>query len=573
MTALWLSLEWPCLQLDYADYSAGQRPLEMESAPYSTGDSAAYQSTPPHQVHEAHACYQAATNAAHHARPSCCPAQRLPTVLLNEKTMQVVELDRLAAAAGIHHGMSLALCCALVADLQVLPYHETQSRQLCQQLAEALHGVCADLYFGPQHRLLLRLDPMLQLHHGLTGCLQAISQVLAPFNLRCNAGLAGSWMQAQLAAQAVRMTSDAVTLAPATHKALATQSRSRMSGRPALATSPTLFTALPLHSLATLHITLSKTSLAATSVEQLQRLGIDTLQDLFALPRAELTRRFPRELMQFMQDLQQTDARGLTPFQPSEAFDVLLEFVWQPTLWTHLVRPLATLLQQLERFLLKRQLQAHRVDVQLQLQEHAEVTLQIHAAAGEYQQPIWLKLVSQKLESLQLPSGVRSVRLQALQLQARQSHNQELWQEHKTAATNQTSAQLLALLQARLGSDAIKQPHAQAGHHIELDLKAQLNWSALEWQPSPSKPATNDSQAAASALPPRWTCRPLFLHAQPQPLPLGCRKVSSIERLSTPWWQGPVEQRDYFLAQSPSGQWIWGFKDAVGQYFCHGGFA
>lgn len=580
MKPLWLSLHWPCLQLDYAQHVAGE-PSTFTTAPAARPYATPVE-TPLQQLHEGARPYLA--DAHDHMQVTTAASgltRRLPVVLLDEKTMQVVEMDRLAAAAGVSHGMSLALCCALVADLQVLPYQATHSKQLCQLLAEALHHVCADLYMGPKHTLLLRLDPMLQLHHGLTGCLEAIGQVLAPLNLRCHAGLAGSWLQAQLAQQPVHIQlapDSTITATANTTRAAHTQrsgkqrhlaSRSHSAVKPPLALQ-----ALPTHSLTTLQIALSDTPLAATWVEQLQRLGISQLAQLLALPRAELTRRFGQEVLKFIQQLQQSSAYGLTPFLPSEGFDIQLEFVWQPTLWTHLLKPLANLLLQLEHFLRKRQLQAHRLDLQLQLQEHADVTLQIHAAAGEYLQLQWLKLLNQKLESLVLPSGVRRVRLQALQLQARQQHNQVLWQEHKTAGSQQTSAQLLALLQARLGSDAIKQPQALTGHQIELATQTQFNWAALEWQPSTLIPSPMaPPEAAPPVLPARWTCRPLFLHTMPQLLPLGCRKVGRIERLCSPWWLGQVEQRDYFVAQSPSQQWLWCFKDAQGQYFSHGGFA
>lgn len=579
MKPLWLSLHWPCLQLDCAQYVAGEFPLSLEQPACSQQpDATTYAKqvvTPLQQLHEPQRAYLADPRQEFPIDTASTRVQhRLPVVLLDEKTMQVVEMDRLAAAAGVHRGMSLALSCALVADLQVLPYQAAHSQQLCLQLAEALHSVCADLYLGPKHTLLLRLDPMLQLHQGLTGCLEAIRRVLAPLNLRCDAGLATTWLQAQLAQQPVQ-TQPAAATTPTKAKA------KQPTGKPSSTArhhcdirSLQPFCALPQHSLTTLRIALTETPLAAKWVEQLQRLGISHLHDLLALPRAELTRRFGQEVLHFLQQLQQTGAAGLSPFLPSEKFDVQLEFVWQPTLWTHLIRPLTTLLQQLESFLRKRQWQAHRLDVQLQLQEHADVTLHIHAAAGEYLQQAWLKLVSQKLESLVLPAGVRRIRLQALQLQARQQHTQVLWQEHKTASATQTSGQLLALLQARLGSDAIKQPQSRLGHHIELDLHTQFNWTALEWQasPQPQRPTT-PLEATTSVLPARWTCRPLFLHTTPLPLPLGCRKMGSIERLCSPWWHGHVEPRDYFLAQSPSWQWLWCFKDAQGQYFSHGGFA
>lgn len=595
MTALWLSLQWPCLQLDYAEYLAGSAcpvdPCTLNGTTLATDifPSPNTIEQPSVQVQEGLSRYGASSRLTAQqpiSQPisngqSSAVSLQWPVVLLDESSMQVVEMDRRAAAAGISHGMSLALCCALVANLQVQPYQATRSAQLCQLLAEPLHSVCADLYLGPDHSLLLRLDPMLQLHHGVMGCLQAVQSVLAPLRLRCVAGLANSWVLAQLAQQPVEMQTcgdfqPKSPITPTPHLAKRTQKTSRMQASNHTSPASRLLDlcALPQQTVATLQVALSDTPLPAKFIEQLQRLGISTLAGLLALPLKELSRRFPRELLQFIQQLDDTSARGLIAFLPSDTFDVQVEFVWQPTLWTQLIRPVAGLLQQFELFLTKRQLHAHHLEIRLELQEHDEVRLQIHAAAGEYQQAQWLKLTSQKLEVLQLPSAVRRLRLQAHQLQARPQKNHALWQEQKNLNTHQTSAQLLALLQARLGAGAITQATAPTGHHIQLDVRPELDWASLEWRSNPlAEPSAASALITGSVLPYRWSCRPLFLYSQPQPLPSGYRKLSGIERLCSPWWQGTIEQRDYFIAQSPLGQWHWCFKDAFGQFFSHGGFA
>jgi protein ImuB len=118
-----------------------------------------------------------------------------------------------------------------------------------------------------------------------------------------------------------------------------------------------------------------------------------------------------------------------------------------------------------------------------------------------------------------------------------------------------TALELITLLQAKLG-------------------KAQVNKPNLSDDPRPEK----RSQYIAATEPTSHTLRrpelrPSLLLPEPEPL---CEIVSLIhgpERLVTGWWDNQPITRDYFIAHSEQGRWLWVFRNQDKQWFLHGQFS
>ncbi|MGB5121658.1 MAG: DNA polymerase Y family protein, partial [Vibrio fluvialis] len=71
----------------------------------------------------------------------------------------------------------------------------------------------------------------------------------------------------------------------------------------------------------------------------------------------------------------------------------------------------------------------------------------------------------------------------------------------------------------------------------------------------------------------RAELRPSLLLPEPQPL---CEAVSLIhgpERIATGWWDGHNMIRDYFIARTEQGRWLWVFRTPEQQWFIHGQFS
>jgi protein ImuB len=59
----------------------------------------------------------------------------------------------------------------------------------------------------------------------------------------------------------------------------------------------------------------------------------------------------------------------------------------------------------------------------------------------------------------------------------------------------------------------------------------------------------------------------------PQPLTDNVSIIQGPERLVTGWWDGDDMTRDYFVARSTTGRWLWVFRNQDLQWFVHGMFS
>jgi protein ImuB len=112
-------------------------------------------------------------------------------------------------------------------------------------------------------------------------------------------------------------------------------------------------------------------------------------------------------------------------------------------------------------------------------------------------------------------------------------------------------------------------------HRPESAWRVRYRWSdpSIVASPDPADPA-------AGAL------RPLWLLAEPQPLPGGAqpRYQGTLELEEGPeciesgWWDGKDIARDYYVARNPAGVRLWVFHErprkgrAAGGWFLHGVF-
>jgi protein ImuB len=163
---------------------------------------------------------------------------------------------------------------------------------------------------------------------------------------------------------------------------------------------------------------------------------------------------------------------------------------------------------------------------------------------------------------LRLPSGVESLILSADETAQLIPRNFSLFGDR--SRMREDCLQLVERLQARLGMEAVN------GLALYPDHRPELAWRAVE----------PGAESPSAAFPPR----PLWLLARPRPLavrehtpwlegPLALH--AGPERIESGWWDGADMDRDYFVAQAPSGPRFWVFRERSGQdrWFVHGIFA
>jgi protein ImuB len=152
---------------------------------------------------------------------------------------------------------------------------------------------------------------------------------------------------------------------------------------------------------------------------------------------------------------------------------------------------------------------------------------------------------------------------------------------------------LVERLRARLGEDAVRLVAPAADHRPERAMQvtaAAIRPEAKRPAPRPKRSATRagdvtgDCVTTANAdapLPP--APRPLWLLQSPQPLTALLEAQPWVlregpERIESGWWDGADVRRDYYVAESPSGELAWIFRDHRrgtddGEWFLHGLFA
>lgn len=453
-----------------------------------------------------------------------------------------------ARAQGVHPGQSRSLALAVCPELCLQPAQPALEQQSLHTLASQA------LAFTPHVFVHLRQSPGAQCPHQQLQPSQLLLEVAA--SLRLFGGLRALITQlqqmlqvlglpAQLAAAPTALAASWMAwLRPGRCIQTAAQLQAELSTLPAWLVCP-----FPLQ-------------------ERLAPLGLQSLEDLRAIPAAELTRRFGPEPARLLAEAwgEQVPARA-QPFVPPEQPSWLIEPQTPIGLSTTVFKLIEQLiLPQVQLWLKVRQ--RAWAEGRLVLQHSRRITatqlpiLQNQAQAGVQ---ALRGLLQESLGRLQLPDEVQSIQLGLLSTQELpgQSHNlfAGLVQEVNHADQQQAYLAWLDGIQARLGQQALKQLALQADHRPE---QASHLGSAC----GPTPPTSAPSPAAAAQLP--GLPRPFWLLHPPRPLqerheqpwlqgPLAL--LAGPERIECGWWdeQAPV-LRDYFIAQDAKARRFWIFQ-------------
>lgn len=444
---------------------------------------------------------------------------------------QILNVNLKASLAGVKIGQSVATAVLLCRDLQVFSPQPKQQIHILQQLAAQLYQVAADLAMELPDALLIRVSSMLKLYPNPVSYWQQLQQQLAstPYQYRVATG--STPLAAKLLARA---------------------------GKKVLFVDPLveqqLIGSCPL----------SASDLCPTVVEQLARVGIRQLSALQALPLFELARRFEPQVVQYLDRLSGRLLQLPQFYRPKPRF-------WQEVLLSYeisesqvLLKPLQPLLQRLQQFLQGANLLCKCLQLRLQFRQATEIQLNIQSRAGEAIAEHWQQLLLLHLAKLQLPEPVYSLVLEATEYIEDQRGNQNLLAARPASLTQ---SQLMSVLAARLGEQAIHTPRLQLRHWPEPDvnLSSGITNSAGFSCKADSQPQTNKAC---------YQLRPLLLLARAEPLTKAVTLLGSAERLEQWCWQtGVLQQRDYYLARTDTGQLWWVFRTAQQQWFIHGWFS
>lgn len=457
-------------------------------------------------------------------QPPAAPNEQVTSqhslVILHHQSNCVLQLNQAAIDAGIRTGMGLGTAAALDQHLQVLPYKSDVEQKKLVEIAEHLYLVTSDISLFPPNGLLLRIHNMLMLYNGLTGYWRVLKNQLKDFQVTYYYASGQS---------------------PYAARILARTAWNQISDH------------LPMlqHQIGIRQLTDSE--LDKKTVNKLARVGIHSLADLMALPLKDVAKRFDIDLVTYLGRLSGEFHHPMDFYHPQSKFQRYLELLYEISHTDTLLSPMKQLLAALEQFLKIRDLLTQKIIFTLYQRDNKALTLEVGSAQGEYQAAKWASLTTLKLDHLTLQAPIFALELSAPESQLRSPDKADLFSASKGTLSY---LQLISLLQAKLGEEAISQVILDDDFRPEKVNK----YVPPQLEVTPKQISTNP-------------LRPSFILQTPQPL---AEKVSIIhgpERISTGWWDNQQITRDYFIARNQHGQWLWIYRTSNSLWFAHGFFS
>lgn len=450
---------------------------------------------------------------------------------------RVVAADAQAEAAGLRPGMRLSSALGLVPGLAVRTLDPPRQANALAALACWAGQFSPQLSVASDTELVLEIQGSLRLFGGLPSLLARVRSEGAAQGFTLRLGLAPTPLAAQWYARA--------GVAPEASVSVAT---------PPVTATPDTLTELPVAVL----------DLPAADHRRLATLGLQRLGQLLALPAAALTRRFGPALTQQLAHATGALPDLRPPFAFPEQFAQRLELPARVDHAAMLLFAARRLVMALAGWLQARAAGLRECLLELVHEDIAPSPLTLGFATATRDPERLLRVLRERLDRLQLAAPVVELRLSATAVEALPGHSAGLFGERGGDGI----APVVERLRARLGRAAVHGLAVVPEHRPECASRA------TDW------PQPGDSPAGLAD-----GARPLWLLPAPQPLaerrgrpqhdgPL--RLLTRGERIESGWWDGGEghgdQRRDYFVALSSRGAWLWVFRDDRG-WWLHGHFA
>lgn len=459
----------------------------------------------------------------------------------------IVHCNDIAHSQGAAPGMKLAAAQALVRDLIAVERHVERECEALDELAAWAYQFSGEIVVQPDG-VLLETGASERLFGGRSRLSRAVRDGLEQLGYRAALGYAATPRAARV-----------VALARARRLAC-----------------PHLFDASRLEGeLAPLSFTLLGWDRATE--DTLHALGLATIGDLLALPRASFARRFGHARLDDLDRLLGRRADPQPMHVPPERFAATIELPADAVDTAQLMFPAQRLLASLEGFLRGRgsgttELRFVVTHDPRRAGPQAPTEIRLTLAAPERDARRLAALLGERLTRVALPEPAVALALAVDRLQPFAAMNGSLLPQPEEPGIDWL--RLAETLHARLGSERVFQLQAVDDHRPERA------WRAV--------PLSIDGGSGAQVpLPP--SPRPLLLLPAPQPLPMRNDQplyrdpltlVIGPERIECGWWDlgssnAKAVHRDYFVARNGRGQLLWVFRELAAPrgWFLHGLFA
>lgn len=442
-----------------------------------------------------------------------------PLVLVDGPTNArcVVAANASAQAAGLYVGQRLTAAQALLAQFETMPYDAAEADRWQRFLGGVAYRYSSQVALLPQ-AIVLEISRS----QNLLGDWPKIER-----NLRCDLTALG--FRHRIAAAP---TPHAARVLAGANDGLAVLTRETMQRA---------LDAVPLQ----------KSHLPEHAVDALPRMGIGKLGQLLRMPRDGLQRRFGVELLQTIDRLLGNVPPGLDLYVPPDTVDWRIELSHEVENIAALVFPLKRMTGDLAAYLSGRDGGVQRFALRLEHRDRAVTDVPIGMLSPERDANVLFEAARGRLEQVQLPAPVLSLRLLADDLPGFVPAGRDLFDERPANAL--PFEQLRERLRARLGDRAVYRLSTTSDPRPEYSQRvAMQNEDFIE---------------------PR--ARPTWLLDKPMPWRGALRILAGPERMETGWWDGDAVRRDYYIVETDQGQRAWAYrtKDEPTGWMLHGWFA
>ena len=338
--------------------------------------------------------------------------------------------------------------------------------------------------------------------------------------------------------------------------------------------------------------------LDADALSTLAAAGITTFGQACALPRAALARRIGADLPAILDRARGLIADPRLPFVPPPRYEGKLELPAAVESVEALAFAVNRLVHELAGWLLGRGLGIVELSLGLAHERYAAARtgmpttrVRFALAAPARDCAHLIMVLRERLARVTLPAPVVAIALASEATAPLAGRNLGLLPGDEALA----AVPLLDRLRARLGEEAVTQVLPHAEHRPERAWKNRVRpyFSGTGAETAarrrkvgsdptfPADPRTTAGAAKTRAAPD--SPRPVWLLAEPEPLGHRLEAQPWVlkdgpERIESGWWDGIDIRRDYFVAENPSGETVWIYRDHRygsddGEWFLHGLFA
>ncbi len=300
------------------------------------------------------------------------------------------------------------------------------------------------------------------------------------------------------------------------------------------------------------------------SKQQLTKVGVRILRDLWRLPSAALARRFNIDLINYLDRSLGKQSSPLASYQAPKRFQATYDIPHEIRDYQLLLPCAYKLLNEFCDFLKKSDMYASNFVFYFKHQQYIPTVIDISLRQPLRNSEHFMMLLETKLQQTSLVAPVIAMKLFSETLHAYTTQTLELFSNGDIdAGASDNIASLLEQLHARLGYDAI----SDISHHED---------HRPEYASSNNNPGKQTSEHIKKP-------RPFWLLPEPKQLLIKNNRLyyKSIihfsmgpERIEAGWWDGVDIQRDYYIGIDEAAGSLWIYHDLKDKkyWYLHGLF-